>query len=172
MKVLVSAFTPFHKREINASSEVLKLLPEAFEKIILETSYEKSYKALGLKFDDYRPDVLIMLGESSKCDEVVVEKIALNYAHAEIADNDDDLKRNEPIVSSLPLAIETKVDLCALEKISRISYHAGTYVCNYLYFKMLLHTQKTSCKTLFIHIPVNMEISLSSKKVIEVIQAI
>ncbi|GAB4155711.1 MAG: hypothetical protein Fur0046_35630 [Cyanobacteria bacterium J069] len=53
--------------------------------------------------------------------------------------------------------LKTPLDLTHLAAdlaMTDISYDAGQFVCNALYFSLLKHTQDTSSASLFIHIPV------------------
>ena len=91
MKILISAFTPFNGRKSNTSLEVLKLLSSHYETVLLETSYERSTAQLKDIINETNPDFVIMLGESGKCDDLVIEKLAINFAHSTIPDNDGKL---------------------------------------------------------------------------------
>ena len=151
-KILISAFTPFNGRESNQSLNVLEHLPNSFEKVIVETSYTKSFSSLSKKVQEKSPDLVIMLGESHKIDEVQVERVAINFIDASISDNCGSLIRHTRINDLGPDLIESQIVDSLFEGPFRISYHAGTYVCNYLYYKILREFgSQTPC--LFIHVP-------------------
>ncbi|MAE58613.1 MAG: hypothetical protein CME69_07010 [Halobacteriovorax sp.] len=152
MKILISAFTPFNGRKSNTSLEVLKLLSSHYETVLLETSYERSTAQLKDIINETNPDFVIMLGESGKCDDLVIEKLAINFAHSTIPDNDGKLLKHKKIFKDGPDLIETKLDLTIFNDQFKVSYHAGTYVCNYLYFQILHEYQTRPLKSLFIHL--------------------
>lgn len=157
MKILISAFTPFNGRKSNTSNEVLKLLTDEYETILLETSYERASIKLKNKINESSPDLVIMLGESNKCEDLVVERLAMNFAHATITDNDGKLLRHQKIDANGADLIETKIDLSLLDDKFKISYHAGTYVCNYLYYQILKSYLNTSLRSVFVHVSTKKE---------------
>lgn len=157
MKILISAFTPFNGRKSNTSNDVLKLLSDEYETILLETSYEKSVSILKKQIEKSKPDFVLMLGESGKCKELELERLGINFVDATIADNDGVLRRHERIIEDGDDLLETKVDLSKIDSDFRVSYHAGTYVCNYLYYNILNAFKDSKIKSLFVHLSTDVE---------------
>ena len=101
-------------------------------------------------------DRIIMAGENRKARKVLVERIALNVAHATIADNDGYKAHLADVAINGPLALMTLVDT---EQIvhqmrrqsipARTNHHAGTFVCNASFY-CALQAQR---KTIFLHLP-------------------
>ena len=86
--------------------------------------------------------------------------MAINYIDAKIADNDGLVISHQAINSNGKEAYFTTLPilklLSDLEKESipaKISYSAGTFVCNYLMYKTLEHFNTTNTKVGFIHVP-------------------
>ena len=101
-------------------------------------------------------DYIIMSGENRKARKVLVERVALNVAHATIADNDGYKAHLADVTTKGPLALMTSVDteqiVHQLHRHSipaRTNHHAGTFVCNASFYRAL-RAQK---KTIFLHLP-------------------
>lgn len=172
MKILISAFTPFNGRKSNTSNEVLKLLSNQYETILLETSYERAPIQLKDKINETDPDIVIMLGESNKCDDLVVERLAINFAEATIPDNDGRLLRHKKILNDGSDLIETKFDINIFSDQFKVSYHAGTFVCNYLYYQILNEYLNTPLKSIFIHLSLENDPRTYHAKILNIIKLI
>ena len=148
-KILVTAFKPFNKSNNNYSSEVLKEIKLDVDKVILDVVYDESYEVL--KSNDLNSySLIIALGEARSRDYLSVEKQAKNISSCSIADNKGILKNNEIIDSNFETVLETKLNLSRVTEYASISYDAGKFVCNNLYFHLLCDYPD---KSLFIHIP-------------------
>ena len=69
MKVLLTGFEPFGQEKVNPSWETVKAFPELREdvevlKICLPVSFQKAVTMLEQAVDDYRPDVLLSIGQA------------------------------------------------------------------------------------------------------------
>lgn len=165
MKILITAFEPFGNDTQNSSLELLKLLPENVEgkkisKLILPVVFDSCATILKKEVIKEDPDVIICLGQTGYEKNLCVEKVAINYKNARIPDNNDNSPIDEPIsiggetayFSTLPIIdmveASNKSDVSA-----RVSYSAGTYVCNNLMYHILEMTDTSSKKAGFIHIP-------------------
>ena len=155
-KILVSAFGPFGSEGYNPSEKLLGNLSGDIIKIILPVTYSGAAERLKSAISEHHPDFVICLGLAGGRSEVCLEACALNVMDASIPDNAGYLACGEPFVpgsenarfTSLPLRnILSKVKAAGIP--CRISYHAGTYVCNSTYYT-LLESGTPGC---FIHIP-------------------
>jgi pyroglutamyl-peptidase len=105
---------------------------------------------------------VLLLGEARSTRRLGLERIALNVAHSDRQDNGGKSPTLEPLYPGEPLALATELPLAALERSlrargipTRISHHAGTFLCNAAYFEALCHARRqgTLDRTLFVHLP-------------------
>lgn len=164
MKILITGFDPFNKETVNPAYLAVSKLRNTYDDIILTkleipTSFSHSFEILSQELNnDY--DAVIMVGQAGGRKEISLEKVAINYIDAKIADNDGLVISHQAINSNGKDAYFTTLPilklLSDLEKESipaKISYSAGTFVCNYLMYKTLEHFNTTNTKVGFIHVP-------------------
>lgn len=165
MNILITAFEPFGNDTQNSSQELLKLLPEDIEgkkisKLILPVVFDACASILKNEIEKENPDVIICLGQTGYEKNLCVEKVAINYKNARIPDNDSNSPIDEPIstdgetayFSTLPI-IDMVETSNKSEVSARVSYSAGTYVCNNLMYHVLKMTEKSNVRAGFIHVP-------------------
>ena len=165
MKILITSFEPFAGRRTNLSQQAMERLKQRHA--------NKQWKSWGVSFATLpvafvavqkklskllakHYDCIIMSGENRKARRVLVERVALNVAHATLADNDG-LKAHLLNVSKKgPLALMTSVDTEHIAKQmrrkgipARTNHHAGTFVCNASFYASLMAQEKT----IFLHLP-------------------
>jgi pyroglutamyl-peptidase len=160
MKVLITGFEPFQKEKLNPSCEILKQLPDKFEKIVLPVSYKRSFAGLEklLQQNDY--DHIFMLGQAGGREKICLEKVAMNFVGAKIPDEDGQYLEDQLIDPTAPQSfisnqpIEAWIENLPKDKVM-ISQSAGSFVCNYLYFKTLywLALNRKTTHAVFIHLP-------------------
>lgn len=171
-KILVTGFGPFDGLPTNPSQQLCLTLEESIhncsvDKLILPVSFKSAGKNLieRLKSQDYR--AVFLLGLAYPRSEVTLEKLAINWMDSEIGDNDGFLPEAKKIDANAPDAYFSSMDLRPLVEQPfpdtpppKISYTAGTYVCNALYFNALHWIKKSGAPTqcLFIHVPPTPEI--------------
>jgi pyroglutamyl-peptidase len=107
------------------------------------------------------PTILILMGLAANRDALNLERLALNVRDYPIKDNHGHQYDGEEIQPG-PLALETDYPLHGLRKklISKgfpsiISNHAGTFVCNDLYYQCLAFQEEHGSPdlVLFVHVP-------------------
>jgi pyroglutamyl-peptidase len=104
--------------------------------------------------------VVISLGQAEGRDFIGPEQVAINLADARIADNAGVKLENQPInvsaadgyFSTLP--IRAIVDaISALGISAKISYSAGAFICNEIFFAAQSFLQGSTVISGFIHLP-------------------
>lgn len=167
MKVLVTGFDPFGGENVNPAYEAVKLLPDTIAgaelvKLEIPTVFSKSVLAIEEGIKKYHPDIVINVGQAGGYSCVAVERVAVNLAEARIPDNDGEQPMGEPLrkdgdnayFSTLP--VKAMVQNVRNHKIPcRISYSAGTYVCNNVMYNALYLAAKKypNIRAGFIHVP-------------------
>ena len=128
----------------------------------LPVSYDGSSTALRTALQQVQPDALISLGVAVGRDVVSLEQVAINLDSAGIEDNDGDKRCDEPIApggqeayfSSLPVRASFERLRAAGEPVE-ISYTAGTYVCNHVFYEgqRISRELGLSIPAGFVHVP-------------------
>ena len=164
-KILVTCFEPFGGETINASEEVLKRLPDtigahSIEKLVVPCVFGEAQRLVIQKAEQTSPDMIISLGQAAGRSKVTPEYVAINFMNARIPDNRGNQPLREPIASQGPDAYFSTLPVFDMagairskELPSEVSFTAGTFVCNELYYSLLHHFNGTDTKVCFIHVP-------------------
>ena len=167
MRFLITGFAPFGGSQINPSYEAARLLPDTLgrheifrERIPVE--YGKCTEALIGAIEKYRPDCVLCLGQAAGRDVISLENTAVNVRASAMPDNAGVICENDTVEAGAPESLSPNLPLkemlSALKEIgipAKISYSAGTYVCNDLFYSLLRYIGKERPRLLggFIHIP-------------------
>ena len=165
MKILVTGFNPFNNQKINPSLELLNALNDNYKnnkiiKLNLNVEYKKDGELLINKIKEVNPDVVLLLGEAGGRKNVSLEYMAINMDSATIPDNKGELILHQEIIKNAPLAYKSTINIDKVikdlngEKFN-ISYHAGTYICNDIYYRSLnyIYENNLNIKCGFVHFP-------------------
>ena len=167
MKVLLTGFEPFGGYSENASWVVAREVATRGgidANIALEqmpVSFARAGYALRQAVEKHNPDIIVMLGQTSTCNYVKIERVALNLMDAQSTDNDGFRPDELPIYENAPTAILTQMPIKALcEAVkeqgiaAKVSNSCGLYVCNRLYYEALSLCRKdSSIRAIFVHLP-------------------
>ena len=173
MKILVTAFEPFNGGAINPSEQILKELqaPAGVELIkeVLSVTFEGSRARLRALFKEYKPDVVVSLGQAGNRPEISVERVAINLNNVRSSNGKNELPDNAgatPVDKVIeedgaPAYFTTLPVWEMIEAIQSVgvagaaSYTAGTYVCNHVMYTNLYEAEKhyPNMKAGFIHVP-------------------
>lgn len=164
MKVLVTGFTPFGGETVNPSYEAVRALPKNIcdNEIItarLTTEFGTSYDELLKLIKKYNPDAIVCVGQAGGRSAVTVEKIAINYAVARDADKsgviiENTINPNGKAAYFTTLNAEKLVaKVCAQGIPCALSLSAGSFVCNYIMYRLLEATENDKIRAGFVHIP-------------------
>lgn len=170
-RLLLTGYGAFHTHNDNPSEKLCehmkgqeiegweietKILPVVFSQIpdVLADMDLQSY------------DVVLFTGLAASRDEVTPEKIALNWLYSpDRADNSGKtVDVGEPLIPELPLAqmatfpVEELTDFLNVEGLkAKLSFSAGSYVCNSTFFHGLCYSLgKNQCA--FIHMPQDVDV--------------
>ena len=167
MQFLITGFDPFGSSALNASCEAVRAMPAMWgdHQIITATLpvvYDKCADVLYELLDEHKPDVVLCLGQAVGREGISLEHAAVNVKASSSPDNAGVTFSGEKIAEdgpeSLPSNLPLKELAYALKEVgisSKISYSAGTYVCNDLFYHLMNyaseHAKRMRCG--FIHIP-------------------
>ena len=156
--ILITAFDSFGGRNYNPTEKLLGMLPnEGIKKLLLPTSYSRAPELLRAAVKELFPAAVICLGLASGRSVISLEFAALNIKDSDVCcDNDGELASGQSVIPGAPNALFTGLDLGPYARIirdagvpCRVSYHAGTFVCNCVYYHLL----SLGVPGVFIHIP-------------------
>ena len=175
MRVLVSGFEPFGGRKENPTALLaneaakassgqssLVAIPKGLEvrAVVLPVTFEKAYEKLQTEIRAFDPDVVLAFGMAAGRNAIEIERVAINCLDADIPDNSGFQPVDLTIESGGPAALFTTLPsrrfLEALKSAglpARMSNTAGTYVCNFLFYRLMEGSLRTRRKAGFIHVP-------------------
>ena len=164
-KLLITGFDAFGKGQINPSWEAVKLLPEKigdFElcKLEIPTFFGLAAEKVLEKAAEFKPDVILCVGQAGGRDAVTPERIAVNIRDAKIPDNSGNQPVGQFVAEDGPAAYFATVPVMAMAQAIRdahipgtVSNSAGAFVCNDTFYALLHHYAGTDVKVGFIHVP-------------------
>ena len=175
-KALVCGFDPFDQNHINPSWSAVSALPQEIEpfeiyKIQLPVTFGQAFLELEKAMEHCHPDLVLCAGLAKDRSDITVERVAINLCDARIPDNQGFQPLDQPIIPGAPDAYFTNLPLKEIVKhISHagikasISNTAGTFVCNYVMYKLMhtIATKKLPILGGFVHVPVLPEMLANS----------
>ena len=165
-KVLITGFEPFGGASFNPSGAVVEEIAEhgivgvEIVTAVLPVEFKRSSKILIDLITTHKPSVVIALGQAEGRDFIGPEQVAINLADARIADNVGVKLENQPIntgaadgyFSTLPIrAIVDAISTLGIN--AKVSYSAGAFICNEIFFTAQLFLQGSDVISGFIHLP-------------------
>ncbi|MCS7105266.1 MAG: pyroglutamyl-peptidase I [Thermofilaceae archaeon] len=170
LKILVTGFEPFGGESVNPSSlaaeQAARVLSEklgtSVVHAILPVSFKRTREVVRELVAKVEPDIAVGLGLSGGIAHVAVERVALNFIDARSPDNDGVTIYDEPIEPDGPLAYLSTLPVKLIVKRLRelgipaaVSYSAGTFLCNLVFYELLHLRALTGVpkKAGFLHIP-------------------
>lgn len=167
MKLLITGFDPFGGATINPAYEAVKLLPDEIKgwKIVkkeIPTVFVKDGEILKKEIETEKPDVVVCVGQAGGRSGITIEKVAINLMEARIPDNEKKQPVDEAIKEDGATAYFTKLPIKSMVKRikdhgipAKISYTAGTFVCNDIMYRLLYMIEKEykDMRGGFIHVP-------------------
>jgi pyroglutamyl-peptidase len=171
MKILVTGFKPFLGEKINPSEMLASELEQNFPEVtalVLPVEFGKSFEILKKHLQDHTYDYVIEIGQAAGRSKICFEKIGLNWVQTEHKDESGSQPQSGSIVEG-PLALMTTFPVDTVyQKLKaeqfpvEISFSAGAFVCNDLYFRTL--NEFKNLKTVFVHVPLIEVQAMESKK--------
>jgi pyroglutamyl-peptidase len=165
-KVLLTGFEPFGGASFNPSGAVVEAIGkngvDGLEIVtaILPVEFKRAASLLLELISSNKPDVVISLGQAEGRDFIGPEKVAINLADGRMEDNAGVKLENQPINSAAAdgyfstLPIRSIVQAISAAGINaKISYSAGSFICNEIFFTTQSALQGSGVMSGFIHLP-------------------
>lgn len=170
MRLLLTGFTPFGRLAINPSEVVVKEIARrakswGFDQIVVEilrTEFAEAEDRICELIQQLRPDAVVLLGVAVGESAIMLERVALNLSDTTVPDNAGTVVSGQPVVPGGPIGYWTTLPIDrmkdAIEKHEipvLISNHAGTYVCNHIFYRARHEIERLGidAKCGLIHIP-------------------
>ncbi|MFT5705812.1 MAG: pyroglutamyl-peptidase [Oceanospirillaceae bacterium] len=162
-KVLITGFEKFDDARSNPTEDMLQGLQCSeimLRTAVLPVTFDGSFLMLQKLIADFSPDYILLCGLAGNREQISLEKVAINYVNARIADNTGKQPLNVKIsksgadgyFSTFPIA-ELVAYLQDKSVQATVSLSAGSYVCNYLMYQALHALQNSGIQTTFVHFP-------------------
>jgi pyroglutamyl-peptidase len=167
-KLLLCSFEPFLTWKTNASTELaryvssLEQIRKHITHLCLPVCYDRAADMVLQGVAKEKFAAVLCMGHHGRAKNLLIERLALNVAHSSYKDSAGVKKSDELIIPGAPPALWATLphkELMALAKRRglplRLSFHAGTYVCNNVFFLVLheLSKEKSAPPAGFIHVP-------------------
>lgn len=166
MSILVTGFQPFGKISVNPSQRIIEHLQaqqrEDIVALVLPTEYKASGDCIQQAILEVQPTAILSLGVAQSRSTISLERVAINLDDASIPDNAGVYATGQQIAEDGPPAYWATLPLLAMHQALAargipvtMSNHAGTYICNHVFY-VAQHTLAQSGKPIpcgFIHIP-------------------
>ncbi|MBQ7161557.1 MAG: pyroglutamyl-peptidase I [Clostridia bacterium] len=163
--LLVTCFEPFGSEKINASMSAAALMPDEIGACrVVKTTLpvvfgEAGNKAISAALD-CKADAVLCVGEAKGRKDVTPEAVAVNIRYAAIPDNAGNEPRDVPVIPGGREAFFSNAPVRRIAETiaeagvpASVSYSAGTYVCNDLYYTVLDRFSGAGTPVLFVHLP-------------------
>ena len=173
MKILLTGFEPFNGDKINPSQLIVNKVEAplgiSLIKEILPVEFKKTSIRIRELLEEYKPDVVISIGQAGNRVGISVERVAINLNNVrssngkkELPDNAGETPIDQIIEEDGENAYFTNLPVWEIVKAiqdkgieASASYTAGTYVCNHVMYTELYEVSKNypNMKAGFIHVP-------------------
>jgi pyroglutamyl-peptidase len=169
-RILLTGFGPFANVEVNPTGRLMEhiaALAEPFPNVethtaVLDVAYLRCEEQFRQAVEAVRPAAVLSFGVYLSADDIRLERIAVNLDDATIADTAGLLRRGQQVVQAGPVGYWSTLPLEAMHQSLQaagipavLSGHAGTYLCNHIFYygRHWLETQGLHVPMGFIHVP-------------------
>jgi len=184
-KILLTGFNAFGNIKVNPSEVIVKEIAHRSRLItdyklyseILPTEFINAGEKITELIENIKPDIILNMGVAEKETTLSIERIALNLNDTLEPDNAGYIPKGLMIKDCNENAFFTNFptnDICKLLENKnipvKVSNHAGTYVCNHVFYLSFYHSNKIGINPLigFIHVPLPREYRAKSDTLVTV----
>ena len=151
-------------QEFGYDDDVDEALREHIEQLTGEPFEDEDYRGIAdvvlAKAAEVSPDAILCIGQAGGRGAITPELVAINLRYAKIPDTKGNSPKDEPILTDGSVAYFSTLPARQMAEAintagvaSQLSYSAGAYVCNDLFYTLLHRYQNTATRVGFIHIP-------------------
>lgn len=163
--LLITAFEPFGGESVNAAQAAVDLLPRRIGgwtlcKRTVPVIFGKGAEAVICAAEEVGAQGIVCVGQAAGRDKVTPEYIAVNLQYASVPDNAGNLPSDLPILPDGPAAYFSTLPVRKMAEAIRgvglpgaVSYSAGAYVCNDVFYRVLHRFSGSGVAAGFIHVP-------------------
>lgn len=168
-KILVTGFEPFGGETYNPSAwllEKIKVDPELSEfceTLLLPVTFHEAHKPVQEAIQTGKYKAWVGFGQAGGRSRICLERVALNWMETQQPDNSGAKPEPGLLVPNAEKAYFSKAPIEKMKSVldlagipSEISFTAGAYVCNSLYYRVL-HKLPHNMWGLFVHVPYTYE---------------
>ena len=168
-KLLITGFEPFGGEQINPSWEAVSLLSDeingySISKLLIPVVFGEAAEKVISAAKELCPDVILCIGQAGGRSAVTPELVAINLRYAKIPDNKGADPKDEPVIEGAPSACFSTLPARKMAEAinstgipSLLSYSAGAYVCNDVFYTLLSYFGGSKTRVGFIHVPYSRE---------------
>jgi pyroglutamyl-peptidase len=127
---------------------------------VLPCEFGRSMRVLKTLMREYEPQAIVCLGQAGGRSAISLERIAVNWDEAALADNAGILRNGQHILKTAPAAYFSTLPVHALRDAviaqgipADISSTAGHFVCNHVFYSLMHALRKAKTPAGFIHVP-------------------
>jgi len=170
MKILLTGFEPFGEVRVNPSEQIVRRIAalarsrgdDDLVTEVLPTEFAAAEKRIRQLIRKLRPAAVLCLGVAPQRDKISLERVALNLDDDSLPDNAGRRRAGRRIVPHGPAAYWSTLPLERIrkqlerQKIPVIySNHAGTYLCNHVFYVARHEIERLGNRARcgFIHVP-------------------
>ena len=178
MKILLTGFEPFGPVKENPSEQIVRSIGRRLGRgmdeeargrgamelraEVLPTEFVAADRRIRQLIREFRPDAVLCLGVAPQRDKISLERVALNLDDDSLPDNAGRRRAGRRIAPNGPAAYWSTLPLERIRKrIERLgipasySNHAGTYLCNHIFYVARHEIEKigSGAPCGFVHVP-------------------
>lgn len=168
--ILLTGFNRFGELEVNPSELIVESIAGRTRESgrtdlvteVLPTEYRRAGDRMAELIREFRPEAILALGVATGAPFLLLERVALNLDDCEVPDNSGEIAEGRLIEAEGPAAYWSSLPLMdmleALERLgvpAVISNHAGTFLCNHIFYVARHRVEQLGipCRCGFIHVP-------------------
>ena len=164
-KLLITGFEPFGRETVNPSWEAVSRLEDRIgdmeiTKLRLPVVFGRAAELTLEAARKLQPDFILCVGQAGNRAAVTPEVVAINLRDASMEDNAGNRPEDESVIPGAPAAYFASIPVRGIvaalkekEIPAALSYSAGAYVCNDLFYTLRHCYEGTHVRVGFIHVP-------------------
>ena len=164
-KLLITGFEPFGGEAVNPSWEAVDRLPSeingySLTKLRIPVLFGGAAEHVLKAADVLHPDGILCIGQAGGRSAITPEMVAINLRYGTIPDNGGYQPMDEPVLPGGASAYFSTAPVRrmveAVKEIglpAQVSYSAGAYVCNDVFYTLLARFGGSQTRVGFIHVP-------------------